>query len=96
MKWYIKLLIILLVIVFSPVIVAFLIIAAIIYLFQLPKHIKEYKNSQYYKEFRLPFMTSRLYSPEYRFFNNFKKRNLQVNYIRQYSNEFEYFIYNNT
>lgn len=96
MKWHIKILIALLVVIFSPIIVAFLIIAAITYLFQLPKNIKEYKNSQYYKEFGLPFMISRLYSPEYRFFNNFKKRDLQANYIRQASNGLEYFIYNDT
>ena len=96
MKWYIKLLIALLVIVFSPIIVTFLIIAAITYLIQLPHNIKEYKNSLYYKEFGLPFMISRLYSPQYRFFNSFTKRNLQGNYIRQASNGFEYFIYNDT
>lgn len=96
MKWYIKLLIALLVIVFSPIIVIFLIVAAVTYLIRLPGNVKAYENSQYYKEFGLPFTTSRLHSPEHRFFNSFKKRNLQVSYIRQESNGLEYFIYNDT
>lgn len=42
----------------------------------------------------MPYATWRLHSPEYRFYNSFKKRNLKLNYIRQESNGFEYFIYN--
>lgn len=96
MKWYVRILMALLVVVLSPIIVIFLICAAITYVFQLPKNKKEYKKSQYYKEFGLPFTISRLYSPEYRFFNSLKKRDLPVNYIRQASNGLQYFIYNDS
>ena len=96
MKWYVKLLITLLVIIFSPLIAVFIIIAAATYLFQLPKNVKEYKKSKYYQEFRLPYATWKLYSPEYRFYNSFKKRNLKLTYVRQESNGFEYFIHNET
>jgi len=96
MKWYVKLLITLLVIIFSPLIAVFIIIAAATYLFQLPKIVKEYKKSKYYQEFRLPYATWKLYSPEYRFYNSFKIRNLKLTYVRQESNGFEYFIHNET
>ncbi len=94
MKWYEKLLMVLLVIIFSPLILVFLLVAGIVYLFHLPENKKAYKNSPYYKTFGLPFMTSRLYSPEFIFFNNSKERNLQISYIRQKSNGLEYFIHN--
>lgn len=96
MKWYTKLWIILLVIVFSPLILGGLLIAAIGYFFGRPKDKKAYRNSFYYKEFGLPFRSFRLYSPEYRFLNHAKARNLSVNYIRQASTGLEYFIYEHT
>lgn len=58
MKWYIKLFIFLAVVVFSPFILICILIAVIAYLFQLPKDIKLYKNSSYYKDFNLKSMTS--------------------------------------
>lgn len=96
MKWYVKLLVAVLVIVFSPLILLLLLFVALLYLAQLPGSLKAYKNSAYYQEFGLPFMLSRLYCPEYRFFNSFKKRELPVTYIRQESNGLEYFIYDGT
>ena len=93
MKWYIKLLLWLLVIALLPLILLFLFIAGVVYLIQLPHNIKTYKNSAYYKEFGLPFFAECLNSAEYRFFNGFKERNLPVEYIRQESNGLEYFIY---
>ena len=41
-------------------------------------------------------MTSILFSPQYRFYNSAKRRNLPLHYIKQESNGFEYFIYNDT
>ena len=84
------------VIVFSPLILLLLLFVALLYLAQLPGSLKAYKNSAYYHQFGLPFMISRLYCPEYRFFNSFKKRELPVRYIRQESNGLEYFIYDGT
>lgn len=96
MKWYLKLLLAVVIIALMPLILIFLFIAFVSYLFQLPKLKKEYKNSLYYKEFGLPFRVYRVNSAEYCFFNSFKKRNLPINYIRQESNGLEYFIYEDT
>ncbi len=96
MKWYTKLLIAFFIIIFSPVILLGLIWAVFTYLFQLPIDKKQYKNSLYYKEFGLPFRFWRLHSPEYRFFNSYKKRCLDLDYFRQESNGLEYFIYDGT
>ena len=96
MKWYQTLLIGLLVVIFSPLILAFLISAGIYALFQIPKNKKEYKKSQYYLDFKQKFMTSLLYSPEYRFYNSAIRRNLPIQYIKQESNGFEYFIFDGT
>lgn len=96
LKWYQKLLIALTVIIFSPLIVAGIIIAGICTLHQMPKNKKEYKKSRYYADFQHKFMTSILYSPEYRFYNSAMRRGLPIKYVKQESNGFEYFIYNET
>ena len=96
MKWYIKLFKFLAVVVFSPFILVCILIAVIAYLFQLPKDIKLYKDSSYYKDFNLKFTTYRFNSSEYRFYNSVRKRNLQIDYIRQESNGLEYFVYQDT
>ncbi len=97
LKWYQKLLIVLTVIIFSPLIVAGIIIAGMYYtLFKMPKNKKVYKNSRYYEDFKQKFTMSILYSPEYRFYNSAMRRNLQLKYVKQESNGFEYFIYNET
>ena len=96
LKWYQKLLIALAVIIFSPLIAAALVIAGIFALIQIPKNKKEYKSSRYYADLKQRFMTDILYSPEYRFYNSAMRRNLQIKYVKQESNGFEYFIYNET
>ena len=96
MKWYQKLLIGLLVVLLSPLILICLISAGICALVQIPKNKKEYKKSRYYLDFKQKFMTSLLYSPEYRFYNSAIQRNLPMQYIKQESNGFEYFIFNDT
>lgn len=96
LKWYQKLLIALTVIVFSPLIIVGMIIAGIYTLFQMPKNRREYKSSHYYADFQKKFMMSILYSPEYRFYNSAIRRNLPIKYVKQDSNGFEYFIYNET
>ena len=96
MKWYQKLLIGLLVVLLSPLILICLISAGICALVQIPKNKKEYKKSRYYLDFNQKFMTDLLYSPEYRFYNSAIQRNLPMQYIKQESNGFEYFIHNET
>ncbi len=96
MKWYYKILLAGLIILFSPFIIVGLIIFSISELVHLPGNIKEYKSSQYFKDFQLPYKKYRLYSPEYRFYNSIKERNIQVDYKRQETENIEYFIYDNT
>ncbi|MBQ6935030.1 MAG: hypothetical protein IJN49_00650 [Clostridia bacterium] len=94
MKWYYKTLIAVVIILFSPLIIVGLIIWGVSELIHLPGNIKEYKNSQYFKDFQLPYKAHKLDSPEYRFYNSIKERNIEVDYIRQ--EDTEYFIYENT
>ncbi len=96
MKWYYKIFIAGITILFSPLIILGVVIYGISYLFCLPKSIKEYKGSQYFKDFQEKFKARKLDSPEYRFYNSIKERNIQVDYIRQETENIEYFIYDNT
>ena len=84
------------IIIFSPLIITGVIIAEIATLIQIPKSLKEYKNSRYYADFKQKFTMGILHSPEYRFYNSAVRRNLQLKYIKQESNRFEYFIYDET
>ena len=98
-KWYMKLLIALLIIIFSPLIIMIIIwiaIGGIYTAFRMPKMKREYKNSRYYADFKRKFTADILYSPEYRFYNGAVSRNLPIKYIRQETNGFEYFIYDDT
>lgn len=96
LKWYKKVLIGLMLAVFSPLILAAVIVWGIFALFQNLKNKKKYKKSRYYLDFRQKFMTDLLYCPEYRFYNSAIHRNLPIQYVKQESNRFEYFIYDGT
>ena len=96
LKWCKKKLIALAVVILSPLIIVGVTIAGIYTLFQTPKDKKEYKKSRYYADFKQKFTMDILNSPEYRFYNSAVRRNLQLKYIKQESNGFEYFIYNET
>ena len=93
-KWYTKALIYLLIVVFSPLILFALIIFGIASLFQAPALKKEYKKSHYYSDIKRKFNLSITNSPEYRFYNAAIKRGLPIEYHKQDSNGFEYFVYN--
>lgn len=95
-KWYQKILIGISVIVLSPLILAFIIIAGVYTLFQIPKDKKEYKSSKYYSDLKQKFRLGILSSPEYRFYNSAVHRDLPIKYIKQESNGFEYFILGGT
>ena len=95
-KWYRKFLIVLLIIIFSPLIIVGIVIGGIGTAFRMPKMKREYKNSRYYADFGRKFTADILYSPEYRFYNGAVSRNLPIKYIRQETNGFEYFIYDDT
>lgn len=96
MSWYKKLAMFVVVVLLSPFILICILIAGFAYLFQYPKNLKLYKKSPYYKDFNLKFKADRFHSPEYRFYNSMRKRNLQIDYIRQESNGLEYFVYGDT
>lgn len=94
-----KLLIVLLIIIFSPLIIMIIIwiaIGGIGTAFRMSKLKREYKNSRYYADFGRKFTVDILYSPECRFYNGAVSRNLPIKYIRQETNGFEYFIYDDT
>ena len=98
-KWYRKFLIVLLIIIFSPLIITIIIwiaIGGIGTAFRMSKLKREYKNSRYYADFGRKFTVDILYSPECRFYNGAVSRNLPIKYIRQETNGFEYFIYDDT
>ena len=95
MKWYQKILAFICAIVFSPLIILGLLVVLVVLLIDLPKEKKQYKKSEYYKEFNLPYKTHRIYTPEYRFYNSMRERTLPIEYVRQESNGLEYFIYEN-
>ena len=95
-EWPRKLWIALILIIFSPLVIVGVVIAGIHSLFQLPKNKRAYINSRYYADFKQKFMTSILYSPEYRFYNSAIHRKLPIQYVKQETNGLEYFIYNET
>lgn len=95
-KWYRKFLIVLLIVIFSPLIIVGIVIGGICTAFRMPKMKREYKSSHYYADFGRKFTADILYSPEYRFYNGAVSRNLPIKYIRQETNGFEYFIYDDT
>lgn len=94
-RWYDKVLIILLLIVLSPLIICAILYAAIASLIDFPKRIRQYKQSEYYADFQNPYSVGVLDDAKYIFYNSAKKRNLPIEYIRQKSNGFEYFIFDN-
>lgn len=94
MKWYYKILIAVLIVLFSPLIITGLIFWGISELVHLPGNIKEYKNSQYFKDFNEKFKSNKIYSSEYRLYNSIKERKIHIDYIKQ--EDREYFIYENT
>lgn len=64
-------------------------------LVELPKKKKEYAGSAYFKDFNLPFQRHLLYSPEYRFYNSAKARNIPIDYGKQESNGLAYVVFEN-
>lgn len=96
MKLYKKALIVFGIILLLPLIIFALLVAGIYILFHIPKNKKEYKKSRYYNDLNIPFRINALDHAGYRFYNGAKERDLNINYVRQESNKYEYFIYNET
>lgn len=60
------------------------------------KGVKNYKKSNYFRDFKLPYKIKTPELPQYIFYESAKKRNLPIQYVRQKSNGFEYFVYEKT
>jgi len=91
-----KIITFLILIIFSPLIIFALICASIITLFSIPKSKKNYKISAYFNDIGSPYYLGIEKSKEYKFYNSAKARMLPIKYIKQKSNGFEYFIFDNT
>lgn len=95
-KWYRNVPKVLLIIVLLPVIIIGLVVSVPYIMLHWLESKKDYKKSRYYTDFKQKFMMSIALSPEYRFYNSAMRRNLNMKYVRQETNGFEYFIYDGT
>ncbi len=87
---------VLLIVIFSPLILYALIHVGIVTLFSIPKSRKKYKKSEYFKDTETPYHLNIDRSSKYRFYNSAKARKLPIKYTKQKSNNFEYFVFDNT
>lgn len=88
--------IVILVVLVSPVILVGLLIDRVAYLFTLPKLKRTYYGSAYYKDLSVPYSKHLLHSPQYRVYNSLKKQGLYFQFRDSYSNDINYFVYENT
>ncbi len=99
MKWYTKILYLLLFIIFLPIIIPVLIVLWLCTPFVQISKIVKYKKSFYYKDFKVAYKNKITYSPQYRFYNAIKadgtdqRLNIQYNHQRNYKSD--YFVYQN-
>ncbi len=96
-KWYVTAGGALLVLALAPLILVGLIILLMDACFrELPKARKEWKQSEYRRDFGGKFSRRLVKSPEYRFYNAAMERGLPISYVRQAANRFAYFIFQGT
>lgn len=95
-KWYQKLLTVLLIILFLPLILTVLLFVGVYIIVKIPKSKTEYKKSAYFAKFGIKYKYGITDSPQYRFYNTALNRSLPIEYGDQDSNGFEYFKYNGT
>ncbi len=95
-KWYHKLLIALIVVVFSPLIVVALVFLAVYTPIDALRSRKKYMKSRYCADINNEFSLSTFNSPGYVFYNSAVRRGLPIKYIKQESNGLEYFIFDGT
>ena len=96
MKWQNKLAglgVVLLVVLFSPVILVWMLVDRVVYLFSLPKLKKEYHQSDYYKDLNIPYKKNLIHSPGYRVYNSLKQRRMEFRFEIKFSNVLDYFEY---
>lgn len=95
MKWYEKIIIFFLIILFSPLILFLLICLCISLPFISISDCKAYKKSTYFKTFKIPYDKDIVNSDKYIFYNYAIHEKLPINYIIQTTNSFEYFTFEN-
>lgn len=94
-KWYIKVLIALLIIVCSPFIILLLLIATPFLIRESRRAKKEYYKSHYYADFKKKYTLGITSDPAYRFYNGAKARDLPVRYVSKNDGQL-YFFYGDT
>ena len=94
-KWYHKVLIALLILLFLPLITLMFLIAAPFLIRESRRAKKEYYKSAYYADFEKKFTLGITYDPAYRFYNGAKARNLPVRYVSKSDGQL-YFFYGDT
>lgn len=77
----------------SPMILFILICLCISMPFIVISNRKTYKESPYFRDFRIPFNEKLFHSYSYNFYNYAVDENLPIKYVKQKSNSFEYFIF---
>lgn len=98
-KWYLSLLGGILIVVFLPVVLAFLIWAAISALIEhckTPLYKKQYEQSEYFKDLRLPYQPGILYQAAYHFYNSAKEKNIPFQFVHQSNNDLAYIVRQNS
>ena len=94
-KWYHKVLIALLILLFLPLITLMFLIASPFIIRESHRAKKEYYKSAYYADFEKKFTLGITYDPAYRFYNGAKARNLPVRYVSKSDGQL-YFFYGDT
>lgn len=94
-KWYVKVLIALLIIVCSPFIILLALIAVPLILVERAKAKKAYYKSPYYADFKKKYTLGITSDPAYRFYNGAKARDLPVRYVSKNDGQL-YFFYGDT
>ncbi len=84
--------VILLMVLFSPIILLFLLWDKVVAFFTLPRRKKEYHQSPFYKDLSVPYKRNLQHSPQYRVYNSLKERHLEFRFSYPQS----YFVYENT
>lgn len=94
-KWYHKVLIALLILLFLPLITLMLLIATPFLIRESRRAKKEYYKSHYYADFKKKYTLGITSDPAYRFYNGAKARDLPVRYVSKNDGQL-YFFYGDT
>lgn len=92
-KWYEYIIIFLLCVLLSPSFLFILICMGVSAPFIELSNRKKYKQSHYFKDFKTPYSKTNIQSDKFKFYNLYKEKAFPIQYIRQTSNNYEFFIY---